>query len=847
MFRLTVKTLWSHKRRLIGTFAAVAMGVAFLSGTLVLSDTLRASFDDLFSRATAGVDAVVRSSDSLNSEFGTQRPLLDDSLGDTLGGVDGVAEVAPNIEGYGAIIGEDGEPIGGQGPPQLAGNWIDDTELNPYQLVEGKAPRRFDEVVINRTAANDAGLEVGDEATIQTPDPVKVKVVGLASFGPEDSAGGVTFVAFTTDAAQRLVLKREGQVTSFLLRAEEGVSQDDLVAGVRAVLPDGVESITGAELTAESIDELGRDFLNFFSGFLTSFAVVALLVATFSIYNTFSILVAQRTRESALLRALGASRRQVLSSIVGEAAVVGVVSSVAGLIGGVIVALALKGLFDALGFGLPAGGLVFEPGAVVASLLVGLVVTLVAGVMPAVKASRVPPLAALRDVALERTRASVARAVAGLVLIAAGALIVLVSVLGGGEDVLARAGAGAAATIIGVVVFGPVIARPAAGAIGWPLPRLRGITGLLARENAMRNPRRTAGTASALMVGVGVVTLFTVVGASIKQSIDDSVARSFGGDLVITTGGFGPAAGFSPKMAGEVARLSEVEAATGFGGGVVRLDGATETVGVADPDSLTRVLDLDETEGRVADLAGNEIAISTDKAEDEGWEVGTEIPVAFVDGATQTVRVGAVYDSSDVAGPLIFTRAVFDPHAVQSLDQVVFVLLTDGVALEDGKAAVEEVTDGFGSPNVQDKQEFLDTVAGGVNQMLALVYVMLTLAIMIALMGIANTLSLSVHERTRELGLLRAVGETRGQLRSMVRWESVVIALFGTVGGVGLGIFLGWALVLAASSEGIASFSAPPGQMVTVLIAGAIVGVFAGLRPAARAAKLNVLAAIASE
>ncbi|MGH9003511.1 MAG: ABC transporter permease, partial [Acidimicrobiia bacterium] len=263
MFRLTVKTLWSHKRRLIGTFGAVAMGVAFLSGTLVLSDTLRASFDDLFSRATAGVDAVVRSSDSLNSEFGTQRPLLDDSLGDTLGGVDGVAEVAPNIEGYGAIIGEDGEPIGGQGPPQLAGNWIDDTELNPYQLVEGKAPRRFDEVVINRTAANDAGLEVGDEATIQTPDPVKVKVVGLASFGPEDSAGGVTFVAFTTDAAQRLVLKREGQVTSFLLRAEEGVSQDDLVAGVRAVLPDGVESITGAELTAESIDELGKDFLNF--------------------------------------------------------------------------------------------------------------------------------------------------------------------------------------------------------------------------------------------------------------------------------------------------------------------------------------------------------------------------------------------------------------------------------------------------------------------------------------------------------------------------------------------------------------------------------------------------------
>ncbi|HEY3240439.1 MAG TPA: ABC transporter permease, partial [Acidimicrobiia bacterium] len=512
---------WSHKRRLIGTFAAVALGVAFLSGTLVLGDTLRANFDELFARANAGVDAVVRSAESMRTEVGRVRPLIDESLAGKLRDVDGVATVAPNIEGYGALIGQDGEPVGGSGPPQLAGNWIDDPELNPYQLVEGRPPLNANEVVVNRTAAEDAGLKPGDTATVQTPDPVQVKVVGLVSFGPEDSAGGVTFVAFITDAAQRLLLHRDGQVTSFLLKAEDGVSQEDLVAEVRPVLPGSVETITGTELTDESIDDIGKDFLNVFSIFLTSFAVVALMVATFSIYNTFSILVAQRTRESALLRALGASRRQILASVVGEAAVIGVVASVFGLLGGLLVAEGLKGLFDAFGFALPAGGLALKAGAVVASLLVGMVVTLAAGVVPAVKASRVPPLAALREVALERTRASVPRAVAGLLLIGIGVAVVLAAVLGGGDGVLARAGLGAGATIVGVVVFGPVIARPAAGAIGWPLPRLRGVTGLLARQNAMRNPRRTAGTASALMVGVAVVTLFTVVAASIKQSIDD--------------------------------------------------------------------------------------------------------------------------------------------------------------------------------------------------------------------------------------------------------------------------------------------------------------------------------------
>ena len=855
MGTVILKGLLAHKRRLVGTFLAVFIGVAFLAGTLVLGDTLRTNFDDLFTEANAETDVVVRNASRLSTDPGepdSQRGLLDASLVDTVRDVEGVAAAEPVVEGFGQLVGKDGDKLGGDGPPTLAGNWIPNRDLNPYRLVEGRAPRADDEVVINRGVADDGNLRVGDTTTVQIPEPVSVRIVGIATFGSADGLGPTTFTAFTLEGAQQYVLGRSDRVGSIVLEAQPGVSQDELLNRVQRVLPPGVEPITGAELTDENTNDINEQFLDLFTTFLTVFAAVALLVATFSIYNTFSIIVAQRTRESALLRALGAGRGQILASVVIEALLVGIVASVGGLLGGLGLAALLKALLDAVGFSaLPDGGLVFKASVAVISMIVGVGVTLIAGVAPAVKASRVAPLAAIRDVSVERTRTSAGRAIAGVALAAVGVAVVLAAVLSSGDSVLGFAGLGALFTIVGVVVFGPVVARPASGVIGWPLPRLRGVAGSLARRNAMRNPRRTAGTAAALMVGVGVVTLFTIFAASLKTAIDDSVSQSFTGDLVVSVGEFG-GGGISPRFADDVSQLPEVQTATGLENGRALIGTDTESVTIADQTQLGEVLDLDVTEGSLSALGPQQLAVAEQTADDEGWTRGTSVPVTFSDGTTTEFTVGAIYEARDIAGSYILSRAAWAPHAVQDIHATVLIALEDGVALDPGRRAVEQIADAYGAPDVEDRDEYAASRSEGVDMLLGLVYVLLALAILIALMGIANTLSLSVYERVRELGLLRAVGETRPQLRAMIRWESVIIAVFGTIGGLGVGVFLGWALVEAASdstTEDLTAptFSAPLGQLVVVLIVGAIAGVLAGIRPARRAAKLPVLQAIATE
>jgi putative ABC transport system permease protein len=376
--------------------------------------------------------------------------------------------------------------------------------------------------------------------------------------------------------------------------------------------------------------------------------------------------------------------------------------------------------------------------------------------------------------------------------------------------------------------------------------RLRGVSGSLAQQNAMRNPRRTAATASALMVGVAVVTLFTVFAASLRASVDDTVNRTFAGDLAITTGRFGGGA-LSPQLATTLADLPEVRAAAGLGQGVARIGGRDEGVTITDTRVATQVLDLGVTSGSLTDLGAASLAVSSDTATSRSWTVGSVVPVTFTDGTTTDLTVGAIYDEDNLVGGYLLPRPTWDPHAVQDLDTAVYVSFADGVTPQAGRAAVEAVTDTFGHPDVLDRAGYVDQTTSGINVLLGLVYVMLALAILIALMGIANTLSLSIHERTRELGLLRAVGATRGSLRAMVRWESVIIALFGAIGGLGVGLFLGWALVRYRADAVTQVFSAPVGQLVVVLVAGGVAGVLAGLRPARRAARLDVLAAIATE
>ena len=847
------KGLLAHKRRLVGTFLAVFLGVAFLAGTLVLGDTLRGNFDDLFTEANAGTDVVVRHESRLATDPGepdTQRGLIDASVVETVRGVDGVAAAEPTVEGFGQLVGKNGDKLGGNGPPTLAGNWIENEDLNPYQLAEGRAPRADNEVVINRGAADEGDLDIGDTTTVQTPEPVPVTIVGIATFGSADGLGQTTFTAFDLESAQQHLIGGTDRVGGIAVEAESGVSQDEFLSRVQRALPADAEAITGSELTNENTTDINEEFLDLFTTFLTVFAGVALLVATFSIYNTFSIIVAQRTRESGLLRAIGAGRGQILASVVVEALLVGVIASAIGIVGGLGIATLLKGMFDAFGFSLPAGGLVFNASVAVIGMIVGVVVTLVAGVAPAIKASRVAPLAAIRDVSAERRTASPVRAVIGVALTGIGVAVVLAAVAAGGDSVLALAGLGALLTMSGVVVFGPVVARPASGVIGWPLRWVRGVTGSLARQNAMRNPKRTSGTAAALMVGVGVVTLFTIFAASLKTAIDDSVTQSFKGDLVISEGGFG-GGGISPQLASDIEQLPEVQTATGLGRGRALVDAATENLTIADPAQLNRIVDLDVTAGSVRTLGPQELAVSERVADDESWKAGTKVPVTFADGATTEFTVGAVYENRDIAGNYVLSREAWTPHAVQDVDNTVLINLENGVALEEGRRAVEGTAEAYNAPDVEDREQYADSVGAFVDMMLGIVYVLLALAILIALMGIANTLSLSVYERTRELGLLRAIGESRRQLRSMIRWESVIVAVFGTVGGLAVGVFLGWALVEAASAgtgDMIApSFTAPVGQLAVLLLVGAVAGVLAGLRPARRAAKLPVLQAVATE
>lgn len=856
MLRATIASLRGHKRRVVGMCSAVVLGVAFLSGTLVLGDTMRAGFGDLFGEANEDLDVLVRSSNVIEAGEGTERGPVDDSLVDEIAAVDGVAAAVPSIEGTGEIVGSDGEPLGGGGPPTVAGNWVTDKDLNPYTLDEGRAPESpmADasggdapyEVVIDRGSARNGDLQVGDQTMVRVPDPIDVTVVGIATFGERDSLGPVTFVGFTTEAAQDLLMPQPGTLTGVLVSAAPGTSPDELVSTLEQELPDGVDALTGEALTQEQREDIESDFLGFLETALLVFAGIALVVATFSIYNTFSIVVAQRTRESALLRALGASRRQVLGSVVVEAVVIGLVASALGAIAGIGLSRGLVGLFNAVDLELPTTRLVVESGSLIISVIVGLIVTLLAGVIPAVKSSRVRPMAALRDVAIDRTSGRAWRAVAGPVVVGAGAALVIVGSAVAGDLMLT--GLGALLMVIGMVLFGPLVARPVSAVLGAPLGGLRGMSGKLARANAMRNPTRTSSTATALMVGVAVVGMFTVLAASLRTYIRDTMEASFQGDLVIMTANWS-GSGLSPELAPAIGNLPEVEMATGMGSATVQLGDSGRWATTVDGDQLAQTLDIGVSKGSLEELTDGTVAISESFAEDKGWSLGSTVPASFVDGSERGLTVAVIYEDPDMLGHVVLPVETSELDGIRQTVDVVSINLAEGVDVDDARAAVQPVADRFSAPEVQDGQELAESEAAEIDQVLTVIYAILALAVIIAFLNIATTLSLSIHERTRELGLLRAVGQSRRQLRSMVRGESLLVALFGTVSGLGLACFLGWALTttLAEAEDVAIPLNIPVGQFAVLLVLGGVAGMLAATRPARRAAKLDVLQAIATE
>ncbi|MEV4005959.1 FtsX-like permease family protein [Actinomadura sp. NPDC049753] len=835
MTGLVLKELRGRKRRLAGSLVAVFLGVTFLTGTLVLGDTLAASIDGYVSSAYGDTDVVVRNSTRVSDAPWGARGQIDASVLDRVRRVRGVANAEPTIEGSGQLLAKDGTVIQSRGP-RTAGNWKTDPKLNPYRLAEGRAPRAPDEVVIDRMFADEGRLKVGDRTAVLTPEKVPVTVVGISMFGDEEAFGETSFTAFSLEGARRHVAKGTDRISGVSVRAQDGVDQAELASRVRAALPAGVQALTKKAQVEEGMSLVQNGFLRVFRTVLAAFGGVALLVAAFSIHNTFAITMAQRTRESALLRALGAGRRQVVTIVGFEALVIGAAATLAGLAGGLGFAALLRELFIRFRIGIALEGLTVAATTIMIAVPVGLLVTLAAALGPALKASRVPPLAALREVSAEASRPSETRLIVGGVF---AAVAVGTVAFGAATGQTAMTAAGAVVTVVSMVVLGPVAARPVAALLGGPAARLRGVPGRLARDNATRSPARTAGAATALMIGVGVVTLMTVFLGSLRASLEDGVAGSFNGPIVVDAG-TNETGGFATSLVREAAKLPQVGEVAGMGTGSMRVNGAPSTVSVADPSSLRRVLDLDVTQGGLND-AGT-FAVSKKAADDNGWRVGTAVGVTFADGTSQKLTVGAVYGNPDLTGDYLVPRSVWDAHTRQPLDTRAFVELKPGASVASARQALTALAKPYGAPEVESRDEFVAAQTEEMAGFISVVYGMLILAIVVALLGIANTLSLAVHERTRELGLLRAVGATRPQIRSMVRWESVIVALFGTGGGLVLGVFLGWGLGTALGNP----FAPPVAQVAVIAVVGAVAGALAAIRPARRAARLAILSAIAA-
>jgi putative ABC transport system permease protein len=847
VLRIALKGLLARKLRLFTTSLAVLLGVAFMAGTLVLTDTIGRTFDRLFANAAAGTDAVVRGSSVVEGQFGNERARVPAGVLDTVRTVPGVQAAEGVVEGYTQVVGPNGKTIGnpGRGAPTFGRNWGEVEGLNPFRLAEGGPPRADDEVVLDRYTADQAKAKVGDTITVLvSKGPQRVRVVGIATFGDASGTGGATNVMFTSAAAQRYVGKR-GEFDSIAVVAANGLSQTEVRDRIARAVPAGVEVVTGKKFTEENQSQI-RKSLRFFDAFLLTFAVVALLVGSFIIYNTFSIIVAQRGREMALMRAVGASRRQVLTAVLVEAGAVGVVASVLGMFCGIVIAVGLKALLKAFGFDIPAGGIVFSGKTAVVSLVAGIGVSMASAFFPARRGSKVAPVAAMRQHAVEATGGSRRRTVVGVIVTALGGAVLLNGLFGNGGNKPATVGFGAVLIFFGVAVLGPVFARPVSRVIGAPLPRLRGIAGTLARENAMRNPKRTASTAAALMIGVGLVGFITIFAASAKSSINDSIDKAFTGDFVVDSGTFG-FGGLSPALADGLRKLPEIRSVSGYRVGQAKVGNGPQFVAAIDPASFADIVDLDLAQGRLQGLTPDSIAVAKNVADDKHWSLGSPVTMTFAKTGQQTFRIAAIYRRTDVVGRYVLPMAAYDANFAQQLDAQVYVSRAPGVTAAAARRAVESLTRAYPNATLRDQTEFKAEQAKQINTLLGLIYVLLALAVVIAFLGIMNTLALSIFERTRELGLLRAVGMTRRQLRTTVRWESVIIALFGTLLGLAIGLFFGWALVQALRSNGFNRLTVPAGQLAVVVVIAALAGVAAAILPGRRAARLDVLQAIAAE
>jgi putative ABC transport system permease protein len=844
MYRLTIRQLWAHKLRFALTGLAVVLGVAFMAGTMILTDTMSKTFGDLFASANADVDVVVQQPETIESDMGEVRARIPADVLDTVRSVDGVDVAVGSVQGFGQLVKSDGTVAAPDGLGVTIGaNWIDES-VSPFDLASGHAPEGATEAVLDQGTAEREGWDLGDTFSVLTKDgPRELTLVGTATLGELEGLPGSSLVAVDDATAQEL-FGEVGFYDAVMVSGADGVEPSALAADIDTALGTGqMDVLTGEAETASEQSQFEED-ISFFNQFLMAFAYVSLFVGVFIIYNTFSIVVAQRKKDMAMLRAIGASRRQLLRSVLLESVLVGLVASAVGLAGGVLMSMGLRALLGAVGLEIPAGELVISSATVITAFGIGLTVTVLSALAPAFRAGRVAPIAALRDVSSDRSASSIGRAVTGLAITGAGVAAFAAGVVGDGESTMQLLGGGALAVVLGVFVLGPVIARPVVAAVGWPAPALSGMTGRLARENARRNPKRTAATASALMVGVALVGFITILASSTTASLDAMVDRSLRAEYVVESGAWAEG-GFDVALADEVAALPEVERVSSYRRSPAEIDGRSAEVHAVDTSVIGSLFDYGITDGDVASVGDGTIGVQVDEATDQGIAVGDVLEVQFPNGNAE-LEVALLYEEA-APGTYLVDLSTYEANVTDQYDQKIFVGTADGVTAAESRTALEATLAGYPNADLQDQAQFKESITSEIDQMLNLIYGLLALAVIIALIGIANTLALSVHERTRELGLLRAVGMTRRQLRTAIRWESVLIALLGTGLGAVLAVGGAWGIVEALGSEGVTTFTVPPTQMAAIVGLAALAGVIAALGPARRASRLNVLDAIASQ
>ncbi len=849
MTSLGLKSLWARKLRALSTTFAVVLGVAFVAGSYILTDTIFAAFDEIFSESLSGTSVVVTAKNPVEQENG-EIPTISASLLPRIEKTAGVKQAAGAIFTPGGFFDSEGEKIGSKFSPKFISSTLPG-ELESLNYVDGHPPRGPTEASIDKAAADSSDLQLGEKIElIGQGSARKFRLVGFTQLGSA-SFGGASIAQVTLPVAQRLTHK-VGRFDQISVAAADGVEAQALKRRIEAKMPADVRVETAKESADRSSDEI-RDSLGFLQTFLLVFGFIAVFVGSFLIFNTFSITIAQRVTEFGMLRTLGASRRQILGTVLSEAFVVGLVGALIGILGGLVIALGLNALLKAFGIDLPTTDLVVASRTIVVSLIVGVLVTLVSSLIPALRSTRVPPIAALHAFAPQSTRRRrVLYAVLSILFGLAGLAMVLIGLFGGAEAGTAAGlmGAGAVVIVLAVSLFSPRLVPPLATIAGWPLERLRRLTGRLARENAQRNPSRTAVTAAALMIGLALVAFVTVFAAGLKSTVAQVVDENFAGGLVIQNSD-----GFSPIPNGTAVAAREVpgvELVATIRSTQAKLVGSGTGVRVTAPtNDIERTVSIEWEQGgpeALRDLADGQAIVSDSFASANELKVGDRFRLLAQTSKRPGFEVTGEFDSKlGVFGDVLISQSDLAREFRQTQDTIDFVETEPSADAAEVQALLTKgVEVAFPVAEVLNQQELKESREEQVQQLVNLFYALLLLAIVISLFGIGNTLALSIHERTRELGMLRAIGMSRRQVRTMIRYEAVITALIGAILGMILGLIFATLIAQPLKDEGF-TLSYPVGSLIALLVFAALAGVVAAIGPARRASRLDVLESLQYE